>query len=316
MALSLAGKTAIVTGAGSGINLAFTRLLLSRQCNVLLADLSLRAEAQDLVNAHSTRTKLSNGRAVFQAEEEFGRDGHGPGVVDVVCPGAGVFEPPFSNFWHPPGTPPSKDDPASHRYATLDINLTHPIRMTQLAIQHFLSSRRSGTHPSSPARKSIVLISSIAGQLTPFANPIYNATKHAISGFARTMAPLDKRLGIRVTCVAPGLIKTPLWTDNADKMRLVGTSDEWVAPEAVADVMGDLVCREEIEVQHDAGDGMEKMVKVEGGMVVEVAKVRRRVVQQFMDPGPHGAEGNTVSNLRAEEERILERLGIDGLANE
>lgn len=123
MALSLAGKTAIVTGAGSGttapfcicrdislltrtlsgINLAFTRFLLARQCNVLLADLALRPEAQDLVNAHSSRTKLSNGRAVFQKtdvrvwkdlEKMFEAAGSAfGGGVDVVCPGAGIWEP-------------------------------------------------------------------------------------------------------------------------------------------------------------------------------------------------------------------------------
>ena len=92
----------------SGINLAFTRYLLSRQCNVLLADLALRPEAQDLVNAHSSRSKLSNGRAVFQQTdvriwadlermfEVAGREvrkAGGQGVVDIVCPGAGVYEP-------------------------------------------------------------------------------------------------------------------------------------------------------------------------------------------------------------------------------
>ena len=128
MALSLAGKTAIITGAGSGnplpssnvyqhrllvrafsgINLAFTRYLLARQCNVLLADLSLRPEAQDLVNAHSSRTRLSNGQAVFHKTDlrvwkdlekmfEAARNVFG-GDVDVVCPGAGVYEPVSSRI--------------------------------------------------------------------------------------------------------------------------------------------------------------------------------------------------------------------------
>ncbi|KAL9124271.1 MAG: hypothetical protein Q9217_006380 [Psora testacea] len=316
MALPLAGKTAIVTGAGSGINLAFTRLLLSRQCNVLLADLALRPEAEDLVNVHSSRTKLSNGRAVFQHTDvrdwthldrcfERARDEFGGREVDVVCPGAGIYEPPFSSFWHPPGSPPSCDPVDGSRYASLDINLTHPIRMTQLAIQHFLSA--SSTPPS---RKSIIHISSIAGQFTPLPAPIYNATKHAINGFVRTLAPLDKRLGIRVTCVAPGVIKTPLWTDHPDKMRLLSRDDEWVAPEAVADVMAALVSEAEIEVHASGAEefGEGKKVGVQGGMVVEVAKGRRRVVRSFMDPGPLAVGGNTASNMPAEEEMILESL--------
>ncbi|KAL8709134.1 MAG: hypothetical protein Q9225_007500, partial [Loekoesia sp. 1 TL-2023] len=64
MATSLAGKTAIVTGAGSGINLAFARLLLRKQCNVVFADLALRPEAKEVVAAHSSSP--SRARAVFQ----------------------------------------------------------------------------------------------------------------------------------------------------------------------------------------------------------------------------------------------------------
>ena len=90
-----------------GINLAFTRFLLARQCNVLLTDLSLRLEAQDLVNAHSSRTSLSNGRAIFQRTdvrvwadlermfEVAAREFEG---VDIVCPGAGIYEPVSRTF--------------------------------------------------------------------------------------------------------------------------------------------------------------------------------------------------------------------------
>ncbi len=102
MAMQVAGKTAIVTGAGSGINYCFAKLLLENNCNVVLADLSLRPEAQDLVSKYSSKTDPKKARAVFQqtdvtdwsqldrmfkvAQEEFNG-------VDIVCPGAGVYEP-------------------------------------------------------------------------------------------------------------------------------------------------------------------------------------------------------------------------------
>lgn len=101
MAQSVNGKSAIVTGAGSGINLAFAQLLLNKGCNVLLADLRLRPEGQKVVDEYTSPSK-GTGRAVFQetdvrswshlnrmfdvAEKEFGG-------VDIVCPGAGVYEP-------------------------------------------------------------------------------------------------------------------------------------------------------------------------------------------------------------------------------
>lgn len=99
MALSnLQGRTAIVTGAGAGINLCFAKLLLSKGCNVVFADLQLRPEAQEVVDSHQNGSP----RAVFQktdvtqwmqletlfqvCEKHFGS-------ADIVCPGAGVFEP-------------------------------------------------------------------------------------------------------------------------------------------------------------------------------------------------------------------------------
>jgi 3-hydroxybutyrate dehydrogenase len=94
---SVSGKTAVITGAGSGINYCFARLLLEKGCNVLIADLGLRPEAEQLIHQYKDKT-----RAVFHkcdvtewsqldqlldvAHKEFGQ-------VDIVCPGAGVFEP-------------------------------------------------------------------------------------------------------------------------------------------------------------------------------------------------------------------------------
>ena len=123
MALSLAGKTAIVTGAGSGtsprqaylllsitsnflttspgINLSFARALLSKHCNVLFADLALRPEAQELLSNHANDSQ-SPAKAVFQTtdvrdwqhlERMFHVASRQFGGADIVCPGAGVYEP-------------------------------------------------------------------------------------------------------------------------------------------------------------------------------------------------------------------------------
>lgn len=161
--------------------------------------------------------------------------------------------------------------------------------------------------------------------MTPLHAPIYNATKHGINGFVRSLAPLDKRMGVRVTAVAPGVIKTPLWIEDPEKFKLLAQSDEMVTPEYVADVMTALVEKERVEVDAGArgkganvgglstGDSREgtKMVDVEGGMILEVAKGKVRVVEQFNDPGPSG-EGNTVGNIGVAFEEIFERLERGG----
>ncbi|KAF2631366.1 NAD(P)-binding protein [Macroventuria anomochaeta] len=284
-AFDVKGKTAIVTGAGSGINYCFAKLLLDKGCNVLIADLSLRPEAQRLVEQYSTSTP----RAVFQktdvtnwaelenmfaqATEEFGK-------IDIVCPGAGIYDPPWSNFWHPPGTSTSRDTRDGGRYATLDINITHPIRTTQLAIAAFLDSQK--LDPSKPrAPKRILIVSSIAGQNSNLHTPIYVAAKHAMNGFIRSLSALEPRFNIRVNGVAPGVIKTPLWTEHPEKLQFISTdADEWATPEEVAEAM--LTCL----VDED----------LPGGSILEVGKEQTRLVQALNDPGPSGP-GHTVSNL-------------------
>ncbi|KAL8631967.1 hypothetical protein Q9189_002343 [Teloschistes chrysophthalmus] len=338
MAASLAGKTAIVTGAGSGINLAFARLLLRQQCNVVFADLALRPEAKEVVDAHSSPSSSAS-RAVFQKTDV--RDWQQlETMFHTAVEEFGGFDIPFSSFWHPPGSPESRDSPTSSHYASLEINITHPIRTTQLAIAHFLSARRSAaaaaassdppsnttdTPPHDPLFH-IIHVSSIAGQVTPLLAPLYNASKHAVSGFVRTLAPLDAAYGIRVTAVAPGIIDTPMWRENPEKLRLFSDEggDQWVSADDVAGVMGSLVDgREEIDVVAAAasaaggvatglpsGDSREgwRKVKAEGGLILEVSKGRVRKVEQFLDAGPMGP-GNTVSNGEVAYQDIFKMLG-------
>jgi NAD(P)-dependent dehydrogenase (short-subunit alcohol dehydrogenase family) len=128
--------------------------------------------------------------------------------------------PTGSNFWHPPGSEKSKDAVDSGRYTTLDINITHPIRSTQLAISEFLAPA-SGDKVSPTNPKRVVIISSIAGQLSNLATPLYVAAKHAMNGFIRSLGHLDATTGIRVNGVAPGVIKTPLWTEHPEKNKFL-----------------------------------------------------------------------------------------------
>lgn len=181
----------------------------------------------------------------------------------------------FTSFWHPPGSAESKDASQGQpgHYALLDINLTHPIRATQLAISHWLYPSSDSTHtkvsPSNPKR--IVHIGSVAGQMPNFNAPLYGASKFGIHGFVRSLAPLDGQHGIRVGAVAPGIVRTPLWVEHPEKMvYLDPEQDGWVTPDEVAVAM--LRCVEE-----------EGLV---GGTILEVGKDRTRSVQYLNDPGP------------------------------
>lgn len=97
MAFQVDDKTALVTGGGSGICLEFSKLLLEKGCNVVIADLALQPEAQEVI-----RDRSFKGRAIFvktdvtdwkQLEAAFGATLKEFGTLDIVCPGAGVYEP-------------------------------------------------------------------------------------------------------------------------------------------------------------------------------------------------------------------------------
>lgn len=213
----------------------------------------------------------------------------------------------WSNFWRPPGTPDSKDDPSGGRYALIDINITHPIRVTQLAISHFLRFR------DSKKPRHVIHISSVAGQNASFPNPVYSATKHAISGFVRSMAYLDEMYGIRVTAVAPGIIKTPLWTDHPEKLKMINDSDTWVTADEVAEVMLALVQQnkvsEVIGASETSNEG--KLFDVEGGTILEVSKKVRNVAP-FNDPGPGTKPGAVATHGDTVTEETIGLLNQDG----
>jgi NADP-dependent 3-hydroxy acid dehydrogenase YdfG len=81
------------------------------------------------------------------------------------------------------------------------VNIQGTIRVTREILPHF-RERRKGT---------IINVSSIAGKITfPFQS-LYHSTKWAIEGFSRGLAHELKAFNIRVTTVAPGMVKTNLY---------------------------------------------------------------------------------------------------------
>ncbi len=189
----LADKVAVVTGGGSGINLAFVKLLHNAGCKVLIADLGLHADAKKWLEALGPKsdaiafqqtdvTDWSQLERMFNVcQEKFGA------VPDIVVPGAGIYEPSSNTFW-------DDVDRDSH-YKVLDVNLVHPIKASRLAIRHMVEAGKGG---------AIIHTSSIAAQRSSIVTPLYTASKNGISSFVRGMAPLEELAGIRVAGVAPG----------------------------------------------------------------------------------------------------------------
>ena len=248
-----------------------------------MADLSLRPEAEEVVARHAPAPARPPPHAVF-VQTDVTSWAALDNMFDVAYSHFGdvhvvVYEPHRSNFWCPPGSKLSRDAVDANHYALLDINLTHPIRATQIAIPKWMYPPETpGSRFPTPAKvspdsnpKRIIHIASVASQVPVFRAPLYGASKFAISGFVRSIAPLEKQYGIRVNAVAPGIVRTPLWTENPEKMANLDPSfDAWVTPQQVAEVMLDC-----IEGERRAG-----------GTVVEVGAAHTREVGLFNDHGP------------------------------
>ncbi|KAF2151412.1 NAD(P)-binding protein, partial [Myriangium duriaei CBS 260.36] len=280
-----------------GINLSFATLLLASSCNVILADLSLRPEAHSLLStypttAHFVHTDVTSWpslAATFDAAYSHFGDVH------LVCPGAGVYEPPWSSFWHPPGTAASKDDAEGGKYASLDINLIHPIRMTQMALARWLAPP-AGVEKVSPQNpKRVVHVASVAGLTASLCTPLYHASKFGVVGFVRSLAALES-IGVRVNGVAPGLVWTPLWAEGDKGTYADRERQEWVTAEEVARGMVALATEEEWK----------------GGSVMEISRMgMRREVAPRGDPGPDsgdfvGFDGKGLAK------GVLRDLGVEG----
>jgi len=202
----------------------------------------------------------------------------------------------WSSFWYPPETSQSRDSVRDSRYAILDINIIHPIRTSQIAISRFLNSDR-------PGPKTLVLISSTSAQDTSIATPLYDASKHAISGFVRSLKDIDTA-GIRIVAVAPGIIKTPLYTENPDKLAMINSvSDVWVEPQEVAEVMVALIERDTMSSTIGNYDPSRHDITITSGTILEVTKARVRAVTAYNDPGPSGP-GALASNMTISEDAV------------
>ena len=130
------------------------------------------------------------------------------------------------------------------------------------------------------------------------------------------MAELEERNSVRITAVDPGLVKTPMWTENPQMNVVLGADDGWVSAEGVAEVMLACVRDERVESTFGEGegegdgDGEMKMIEIRGGSCLEVTTGRVRDVPLYGNPGPFAAGGKGAQATKAKvlEDEVLGRL--------
>ncbi|TLD04847.1 uncharacterized protein PgNI_10042 [Pyricularia grisea] len=302
----LSGKYAVVTGGGSGITLDFIKLLLAGGTSVIVGDLHLRPEAEELASMYPHPPQDSKHASFIFHKTDVTSWPQLSSLwntalatfpqVDMVVPGAGVLEPYWSSFWHPPGAEgsPSTDNPDAEpgTYATLNVNLVHPIRLAQLALAYWTTGKIKG---------NLLFLGSVAGYTGTIHVPLYHAAKAGLHGFVKSIAPMHARLGIRVACVAPAPVLTPLWDSNSSVAKL-GKNDPALTSRFVAELMLD-VCTSE---NYRDGNVVEC---IEVGTLENPNPTIREVPCHLLHPsvGP-----GVTSILAAEEERLWKMMETSG----
>ncbi|MDP9478966.1 MAG: SDR family oxidoreductase [Actinomycetota bacterium] len=187
--MTLNGKTAVVTGASSGIGEATARLLAREGCNVALAarreDRLKSLAAQLDEGALAVPTDVTDPAAceelVSRAVERFGS-------VDVLVANAGL------GLY---GSIPDGDPEDWRRM--FEVNVLGVLYTTRAAVRHMLE-RGAG---------DVVIVSSLSGRRVPGADgTVYAATKHALTAVAEGLRMDVSGRGVRVINVEPGLVRT------------------------------------------------------------------------------------------------------------
>lgn len=192
--MKLAGKIALVTGAGRGIGLGCALALAEAGADIVLND---RPGSPDLAAAAAEIRAL--GRICWPLEADiFDRSGC-EGLVAAALAAAGrvdllVSNPAFSRRGDFLDYDPQLFD------RTLQGSLTSGFHMSQLVGRHFVERGGGG---------KIVFISSVHGGI-PFPRAVaYNAAKAGLEHMMRTIAGELIRHRVNVNAIAPGWIDTP-----------------------------------------------------------------------------------------------------------
>lgn len=193
----MTGKTALVTGAASGIGFAIAKLFLEEGAEVVITDINANAlsRATDELAAlgpvasaaGDVRSMADAARMVSHAHERFGK------LDSLVC-NAGITS-----------VMPIEQLGEEEWDAVLATNVKGMFTMVKQALPLLKETR--GT---------IVTLGSEMGIVAVPESPAYNASKGAVIMFTKSIAVDLIRYGIRVNSLCPGITRTPLLQSEVD----------------------------------------------------------------------------------------------------
>jgi 3-oxoacyl-[acyl-carrier protein] reductase len=219
----LEGRTALVTGASSGIGAACARQLAQLGAKVIISGRS-HTRLQQVAEGFDQRMLiLPIDLASPEAPERLASEVQAAvGSVDIIVHSAGFGQ-----------VVSSKRITAQSVDEVFAVNVRAPLLLSSRLAPSMLKAGWG----------SIINISSVVASLgTPY-QAAYSATKGALESMTRALAREYGSAGVRVNAVAPGLIATEMWGTRLDDRALVDEAAKytalnvWGTPEMIADVV-------------------------------------------------------------------------------
>ena len=202
----LEGKTALVSGAASGIGRASAILFASQGAQVVVLDRAAEVEG----TAATIRSKGGNAVALVRDSSE---EANVIEAIDTAVREFGALDVCFANAGVSGGWVPLQDQTPDYWFEILKINLVG----TFLAVKHaarVMTPRKQG---------SIICTASVAGLRSGAGGSPYSASKAGVISLVQTTAYQLTGSGVRINAICPGLIETGMTRSIFDQARSRGT---------------------------------------------------------------------------------------------
>ena len=255
--MELDNRIAIVTGGAKGIGFASAECLVHQGAAVMLVDLDTDALSTavrrlrvlssdvDVVVADLSKTADAE-KAVSATIQRFGG-------LDILVNNAGI-----QTF----GDPVSTTEEIWDR--TMNVNLKGHWLMSKFAIPEMLKRSKG----------SIVNVSSVQGLASQRNVVAYSTSKHAMIGLTRSMAVDMASRNIRVNCVCPGTVETPMiqgiidLDSDPDRLRNILNKMHPIGRMGQASEIGEVIAF----LASDRSSFMTgSIVTVDGGLLIPIA---------------------------------------------
>jgi NAD(P)-dependent dehydrogenase (short-subunit alcohol dehydrogenase family) len=189
-------KVAIVTGGGSGLGEAIGKALAGRGVKVVLSDINLTGAervAREIQDAGGTATAVPQDTARPEESEK---------VVNHAVHSYGVLHYAVNNAGIGGSRAPAGETDLADWQRVIAINLNGVLYGMRYQIPAMLETGARNC--------AIVNMASIHGTVAAIGNGAYTAAKHGVVGLTKNAAAEYGPQGLRINCVGPAYIETPL----------------------------------------------------------------------------------------------------------